>query len=120
MGDKKTPKGMKSIFTYKDFRKYLLDFYKHQKRISPKFSYRRYSKLLGVESPGFIVNLIAKKRNVSQPMVFNLCRAFKLSGLEAMYFENLVFYNQAQSSKAKKFYWESLGILKKIWKPGKS
>ena len=120
MGDKKTPKGMKSIFTYKDFRKYLLDFYKHQKRISPKFSYRRYSKLLGVESPGFIVNLIAKKRNVSQPMVFNLCRAFKLSGLEAMYFENLVFYNQAQSSKAKKFYSENLGILKKIWKPGKS
>jgi hypothetical protein len=53
-------------------------------------------------------------------MVFNLCRAFKLSGLEAMYFENLVFYNQAQSSKAKKFYSENLGILKKIWKPGKS
>jgi uncharacterized protein (TIGR02147 family) len=120
MGEKKTPKGMKSIFAYRDFRKYLLDFYKYQKRISPKFSYRRYSRLLGVKSPGFIVNLIVKKRNIAQTSIFKLCRAFKLSGIEAMYFENLVFYNQAQCSKAKKYYSESLGTIKKLWKPGKT
>ncbi len=36
---------LKSIYQYKNYRKYLIDFYRYKKKQSPNFTYQQFSKL---------------------------------------------------------------------------
>lgn len=106
---------MKDLFTYKSFRKYLLDYYKHQKRTVPRYSYRNFSQMAGGTSRAFILNIIVGRRAISQSTITRLCIAFKFTALQTLFFEQLVYLGQATESWEKKAYTGQLKIIKKIW-----
>lgn len=92
---------MQPLFTYIDFRRYLGDYYEHKKRSTAHFSYRYLSNRAGFSSPVFIKLVIDGKRNLSLESCAKLSAALDHSEREAVYFKNLVLFNQATTAAAK-------------------
>lgn len=89
---------MKSLFTYIDFRRYLLDFYQEKKRTGRHFSYRYFALKAGFTSPVFLKLVIEGKRNLSRTMIPRFCTALGLTPKQTCFFEHLVLFNQAKTS----------------------
>jgi uncharacterized protein (TIGR02147 family) len=106
---------MKDLFTYNNFRKYLLDYYKNQKRTVARYSYRNFSEMAGGTSRAFILNIIVGRRAISQSTITRLCIAFKFTPIQTLFFEHLVYCGQATESWEKKSHTGQLKVIKKIW-----
>ena len=99
---------MPDIFTYTDYRKFLSDYYAERKAANPLFSYKVFSNLAKFPNKGFLYNVISGKKNLSKSSAVRLSEAMKLSAREAEYFDNLVFFNQAQTFAERKLFYERL------------
>ncbi|MFP4417517.1 MAG: TIGR02147 family protein [Chitinivibrionales bacterium] len=96
---------MGTIHEYQNYRKYLSDFYKEQKRKKKYFSYRYFSKLAGVNSSAFLYYVIEGKRNLTKKSIEKISAAIGHTREEREYFENLVFFNQATTINEKALYY---------------
>jgi uncharacterized protein (TIGR02147 family) len=99
---------MKTIFEYIDYRKFLSSFYNTQKSSSRFFSYRYFAQKAKLHSPSFLKHVIDGKRNLTRPMIENFCIGLGLTEKEAVYFRNLVLFNQAKTSIEKQEYYSNL------------
>jgi uncharacterized protein (TIGR02147 family) len=99
---------MKSIFEYIDYRKYLASFYNAKKSSSRFFSYRYFAQKAKIHSPSFLKHVIDGKRNLTRPMIENFCKGLGLTPKEALYFRNLVLFNQAKTSLEKQEFYSNL------------
>ncbi len=97
-----------NIFNYTNYRQYLLDFYHSKKAIDPKFSLRYLAQKANFPSHGLLKYLMEGKRNLSKKSLVKLALALQFSPEELDYFENLVFFNQAENLNEKSFYYEKL------------
>lgn len=104
-----------NVFDYSDFRAFLKDCFEYRKEKNPSYSETAFIRQagLGANSRGYLSLIVEKKRNLSQRTVAGFARALKLTDKEALYFENLVFFNQAQSEKDKAYYLERLKLASK-------
>jgi uncharacterized protein (TIGR02147 family) len=103
---------MQDIFTYIDYRKFIADYYVHQKSGNPSFTYQTFSDDAGFPNRGFICNVIAGKKNLSRSSSVKVSQAMKLSAKEADYFENLVSFNQAKNLRERNYFFEKLNAIK--------
>jgi uncharacterized protein (TIGR02147 family) len=99
---------MQSIFEFIDYRKFLDAFYQEQKKKFRNFSYRYFCRKAGINSPSFLKHVIDGKRNLTRAVIEKFCIALKLAPKEAVYFRNLVLFNQAKTSSEKQEHYAVL------------
>lgn len=105
---------MNSIFSYTDYRKFLHDYYTHQKSISEEFSYRYIAENVGFKSAGFFTKVLNGDTNISYEMAENFAQFITLTKREQNYFHALVCFNQESNPEAKKERFEELLRYKEI------
>ncbi len=103
---------MPNIFNYSDYRKFLSDFYKEKKEVTPSFSYQNFSHQAGFSSKSFVFNVIAGKKNLSPASIVSLSEAMRLTRTEAAYFEKLVSLCQAKTFKERAFFYEQMDAVR--------
>ena len=92
---------MKPIFKYIDYRVFLEDYYSEKKATMRCFSYRYFLQKAGVKSPVFFKQVIEGKRNLTGPIIEKFIPALSLNKKEAVFFRNLVLFNQAKTAAEK-------------------
>lgn len=102
---------MQPIYDFIDYRKYLAALYTYKKEHSTYFSYRYFSRKIGINSPSFLKHVIDGKRNLTTQMIERFCGAFDFTVREARFFRNLVLFNQAKTSGEKQEYY---AVLRKM------
>jgi uncharacterized protein (TIGR02147 family) len=103
---------MNDITTYTDYHLLLKDYYEAAKVRNPLFSYQVFSRLAGIPSRGFLINVVAGRRRLPQSHAAGVARALKLSKSQFEYFENLVHYTNARSMSEKQRYFERMTSIK--------
>jgi uncharacterized protein (TIGR02147 family) len=99
---------MKSVFEYIDYRRYLKDFYDFQKKTKKYFSYRFFALKAGINSPILLKMVFDGKRNLSRKTLEKFIGGLNLKEKEALYFRNLVLFNQAKSALEKQEHYRVL------------
>lgn len=104
---------MKSIYSYLDFREFLLDYYNNMKESDSSFSYRSFSADLGIKAPNFLQWIIEGKRDISTKKIVPVASIIGLNEDETQYFTILVSFGQAKSISEKDKYFNRLLELRK-------
>lgn len=105
---------MKQIFEYSDYRKFLLEFMDFKKKESLYYSHRSILQKMGINSTGFLSNVLSGRNNLTTSQAMSLAKIFKLSSLETEYFINLVRFNQAKSNEEKKEHFGRIMSMRKV------
>ena len=95
------PSSAPSIFNYKDYRSYLIDFYHFKKSKPQGYSYRKFSKDAGFSSTNILKLILDGKRNIGSGSVAKFIQALKLDGPKAEYFHLLVKLEKAKNDTEK-------------------
>lgn len=96
------------VLQYTNFRVYLRDYYEFKKKTLPAFSLRYFAEKAGLSSHAHLKLTIDGKRNITKGTVTKLIHGIGLEKQRAAYFENLVFFNQAETDEEKHAYYEQL------------
>ncbi|MFK7824363.1 MAG: TIGR02147 family protein [Oligoflexales bacterium] len=99
------------IYSYQDYREYLLSIYEFRSKNVEYYSYRRFSRDLGFSSFGYIRNIIRGKKNLGEAGVFKISASLKFNKREREYFKDLVAYGQASTTEDKKKFKQNLKDL---------
>src|SRR3990167_3533564 len=92
------------IFTYRNFRDLLSDYYHTQKKQKASYSYKAFAEKAGLNSPNYLKLVMDGKRNLSHKNIKKFAKGLGLESVQAEYFENLVYYNQAQDAETRDLY----------------
>lgn len=103
---------MKSIFKYSDYRDFLQDYYKERKKQNRSYSFRFFSRKAGLESPNYYKLVMDGDRNLTHRNVRKFAKGLGLGEREAVYFENLVFSNQAKDIEEARFFEKNLKMIR--------
>ncbi|MEK6707082.1 MAG: TIGR02147 family protein, partial [Bdellovibrionota bacterium] len=95
-----------SVFEFTDYRAYLKTFYEAKKDANTHYSMSTFARKagLGQNSRGYLKLVIEGKRSLTPHTLRRFVEALGLAAREAMYFENLVYFNQAKTSKDREYY----------------
>jgi uncharacterized protein (TIGR02147 family) len=104
---------MSDMFVHQNYREYLREYYNEQKALKKNFSYRSFSEKAGIAAPSFLFHVIEGKRNLTKASVLKISQAIGHNRDEAEFFENLVFFNQAQTVTEKTLYYSRLVEIRK-------
>ena len=100
---------------FDDYRKFLEAIYNYKKSMRAGFSYRQFSKLVGLKSPNYIQLVIQGKRNLTETTALRLAEKIKLNSKEALYFCTLVRLDNAVSDEEKlRFERNKFSAFKKL------
>jgi uncharacterized protein (TIGR02147 family) len=110
--DKFKSQSRPSIFSYLDFRHFLKDMLIYKKTINPSFSENAfvYAAGFGKNSRGYLGLILKNKRNLTSKSVIGFSTAMNLKAHEAIYFENMVHFNQAKTEKEKLIFFERMKV----------
>jgi len=101
-----------NIFEFTDYRAYLRAFYAAKKKSRSPISYKSIAMKAGFANKGFVYNIFHGTKNLTKTSVMKLSAALGHSRHEAEYFENLVFFNQAQSLDEKEHFFKLMNSVK--------
>lgn len=104
---------MANVFKYLDYRKFLRDYYSAKKEENRPFSFRSFARDAGFTSPNYMKLIMDGERNLSEAGVRKFIKGLKLRKIEAEFFENLVYLNQAKTDEERNFYYQKLAAYKK-------
>ena len=85
------------IFSYRDYRTFLKEYYIFKKNQNYHFSYRSFGRKTGV-APSVLNDVITGRRNLTLTIMQRYASAMKLNNHETRYFETLVLF--AKNKKA--------------------
>jgi uncharacterized protein (TIGR02147 family) len=105
-----TPETPLSLFAYLDYRKFLGDFFQRKKSLNKGFSYRLFCRKAGINSPGFISEVIGGSRNLSKGYVEKFALGLGLDAKERDYFELMVAFTHAGTAEARQ---DAYGLMVK-------
>jgi len=101
------------VFEYDNYRFYLRDFFREQKRQKEIFSHRYFARRAGFASSSFCAHVIDGKRNLTAESLRKVVKGLGLTGKSAAYFEALVYYNQARTVEDREHYFRQIERLRK-------
>jgi uncharacterized protein (TIGR02147 family) len=104
---------MTNLFEHENYREYLRQYYTEQKSLKKNFSYRSFSQQAGIATPSFLFHVIEGKRNLTKASAVKVSTAIGHDRKEAEFFENLVFFNQAETITDKTLYYSRLLEIRK-------
>lgn len=96
------------IYTYTDYRTFLGDAFRRKKQTNPLFSYRVFSRIVGVKSPNYLKNIIDRKRSMGFELAGRVSSVFKLTDEETRYFMLLVKIAHARDDFEKELFEKEL------------
>lgn len=102
-----------SVFKYIDYRQYLKSWYLWMKGVRIGFSYRTFSKWVGLKSPNQLQLIIQGKRNLTEHYRKKYMDVLKMNSRERRYFLVLIRFNQALGEKEKA---EAYQEIQSFWK----
>lgn len=102
---------MNHLYSYTDFRQYLLDYFQTKKEFTPCFSLQLFANKAGFKARDFILRVMKGSRNLSQSSILMLSKAMSFSEKETDYFVNLVGFNQARTIGEKDHYFRKLSTV---------
>jgi uncharacterized protein (TIGR02147 family) len=103
-----------SVFNYTDYRRYLSDYYKARKRESKAFSYRFFARKAGINSVGLYKDVVEGRQSLGRALIFKFSAAIGHTKKEAEYFENMVFFNEANTVEERTLYFERMINCQKV------
>jgi uncharacterized protein (TIGR02147 family) len=101
-------KGLNSIYSYSDFRRYLKDYFVERSWADSSYSHRAMAKELGFPSPNHIKLVIDGKQRIGLRSLNRLIKGLGLRDREKEYFCCLVFFCQAKTPAQKDEYYNRL------------
>lgn len=101
------------VFHYLDYRKFLSDYYTFCKARGLGFSYRSFARRAGVGAPNYLKLVIEGKRGLSSQMTSRFSKACRLEGESMLYFQDLVAFNQASTSRERQVCYQRLTSFRK-------
>jgi uncharacterized protein (TIGR02147 family) len=103
------------IEKYRDYRRFLRDYYAFKKNHRAGFSFRQFASKAGIKSPNYLQLVMKGERNLSEAMADQVAVAMDLSSAQKKYFVSLVRQENAKTDdelgRARE---ESLVSLKKL------
>jgi uncharacterized protein (TIGR02147 family) len=103
---------VKAVFEYHSYREFLKDYYQSKKKENPAFSFRYFSKKAGLQSGNYLKLVMDGERSITQKTVSKFIQGLNLNEWEALYFENLVFFNHAKDKIDKDYYSKNMELAK--------
>jgi uncharacterized protein (TIGR02147 family) len=103
---------MKAVFEYESYRTFLQDYYRSKKKDNPSFSFRYFAKKAGLNSGNHLKVVMDGTRNLTHVTVPKFTKGLALGEWEALYFENLVFFNQSSDATEKNFYLRNMELAR--------
>jgi|MDSW01.1.fsa_nt_gb uncharacterized protein (TIGR02147 family) len=82
---------------YDDYREFLRELIGYLRLTSRSFSFRKFSRKAGYQSPNFLKLVVEGQRNLSEESITRFAKAFELSAKEEKDFGHLVRFNQSKS-----------------------
>ncbi len=104
--ESKRKKAVVDVFRYRDYRKFLADYYDARK--ARGYSYRAFAKDAGIGAPNYLRLVIDGQRNLGPAMVDKFAKACALGADATAYFRALVAFNQASTPTAREQAFERL------------
>jgi uncharacterized protein (TIGR02147 family) len=104
---------MINIFEYFDYRQFLKDFYEHEKKSKPWFSYRYMSGRVNL-NPGYIVKVFQGKIHLGLKNVLAFADLMALEGIQRDYFTELILFGRAKKQSEIEQRFERLQSIKGI------
>ena len=101
---------MKSVIEYKDYREYVLDYYRERKR-SSAFTWREFAKVAGFASGSYLKLVCDGKTRLREEGAKKTAHAMGLQGFEYDYFMLMVRYENAKTDREKKKCFEEMETL---------
>lgn len=101
---------MKSVVEYKDYREYVLDYYRERKRTSA-FTWREFAKIAGFASGSYLKLVCDGKTRLREEGAKKTALAMGLFGFEYDYFILMVRYEGAKTDREKKKCFEEMQAL---------
>lgn len=98
------------VFSFTNYREYLNAFFEAKKQRNPSYSQSLFARKagLGANSRGYLSLVQSGKRNLTPHTLRGFVAALGLGARESIYFENLVFYNQARTPEDQEYYFQRL------------
>ena len=103
-----------NLFEYRDYRKYLKDWYGAAQNQRPRYSFRALAQRAGFKSSNFLMLVMQGKRNLTEESTAKVARALSLHKQEGEFFRNLVLFNQAETHEEKDIHFRQLIQSKKF------
>ncbi len=94
------------VFAYLDYRAYLRDYYAHGRERG--LSHRGLARRAGLRSPSFLKSVMQGQKTLAERTASRVAAACRLEGAAADYFVQLVMFNQARGTDAKRVAYERL------------
>ena len=104
---------MKTVTEYKNYREYILDYYKERKRCSA-FTWREFAKVAGFASGSYLKLVCDGKTRLREEGAKKTALAMGLLGYELDYFVLLVRYEGAKTEQEKKKCFEEMQALGEV------
>jgi uncharacterized protein (TIGR02147 family) len=99
-----------NVFEFTDYREFLKSFYEAKKSNNSSYSMSTFIRKagLGQNSRGYLKLIIEGKRNLTAHTLRRFIEALGLPVKESVYFENLVYFNQAKTVEDREYYFQRL------------
>lgn len=100
------------VFDFMDYRVFLKEMYDFKKTINPSYSENAFifSAGFGKNSRGYLGLILKGKRNLASKSIIGFSEAMGLNAKEAIFFENMVLFNQSESEKEKIHFFERMKV----------
>ena len=98
----------RKVFEYLDYREFLRDYYQSKKAANPAFSLRAFSDKIGFKTKDFISRVMQGDKNLSTQSIQKIVTGLKFGKREASFFEDLVWFNQAETMDEKNSWFQKM------------
>lgn len=102
------------LFAFLDFRAFLARWFEVRKEHNPSFSHRLFARLAGQKSPSLLLQVIQRKRNLTEPVALSFAQAMKLDEEETSFFLALVELDQAATEESRQEAWAKVSAERRF------
>jgi uncharacterized protein (TIGR02147 family) len=99
------------IFEYVDYRFFLTDYVKIQKKLARGFTFRSFAQKAGLSS-SLLKDILSKRQNLTVPTMRKYAGGMGLNAKEIAYFEALVGFNNAAANSEKNRFFGEMARLR--------
>lgn len=103
-----TSESAPDIFTYMNYRAFLADWFKWMKVRYPRFSHRGFARRANQTAPSLPTKVISGERNLTPTTMQAFIKGLNLEPDAALFFEDLVALDQAETPKLRTAAWEQV------------
>lgn len=107
--------GALGLTQFQDYREFLRALFADKRRLNARFSFRKFSVVVGFKSPNYLQMILDGRRNLTPSTAATIANRLKLSAAEQAYFVALVKRDAAENDHERNLAErERLGALKRI------